>query len=111
MRRVLATYSYEQRRWTARIAARPSASSALREGLVSYAVKQAAIRSAMSNVFRRICLPVASGSSPTVCRDWILEDCGEDSAEVAAEEEGDDLKDFLILYHLDGEDVEPRYKC
>ncbi|KAJ8456927.1 hypothetical protein ONZ51_g11830 [Trametes cubensis] len=103
MRRVLATYSYEQRRWTARIAARPSASSALREGLVSYAVKQAAIRSAMSNVFRRICLPVASGSSPTVCRDWILEDCGEDSAEVAAEEEGDDLKDFLILYHLDGQ--------
>ncbi|KAH9894812.1 hypothetical protein C8Q73DRAFT_665182 [Cubamyces lactineus] len=111
MHRVLATYSYEQRRWTARIAARPSASSALCEGLVSYAVKQAAIRSAMSNVFRRICLPVASGSSPTVCRDWILEDCGEDSAEVAAEEEGDDLKHFLILYHLDGEDVEPRYKC
>ncbi|KAH9890400.1 hypothetical protein C8Q73DRAFT_652264 [Cubamyces lactineus] len=74
MRRVLATYRYEHGVWMARSAASPSEDPFVKEGMASYAIKQASIRSAMAKVFKQLCLPVAASSSPNAAKDW---DCDE----------------------------------
>ena len=107
MRRVLATYRYEHQVWMSRSAAPPSTDPALKEGMVSYAVRQARIRSAMAQVFRRICLPVAESSSPSAVQDWDCEGwcVGSEGQEIAAEQEGLELMDYLMISQLDGEDL------
>ena len=112
MRRVLVTYRHEHQLWMVRSATPLSADPILKEGLISYAIKQAGIRSAMAQVFRRLCMPVASTASPSTVKDWDGAEWGDGVAvEVAAEEEEGELIDYVMVSQLDGEDLEPRYRC
>ncbi|KAH9894052.1 hypothetical protein C8Q73DRAFT_665658 [Cubamyces lactineus] len=113
MRRVLVTYRYEHQQWVARSTSPPSTDPAVREGMVAYAIKQAGIRRAMVQVFKSICLPVASSASPTAIKDWDGDRWNEEgiAVEVAAEEEGGEFMDYLMISQLDGEDLEPQYRC
>ncbi|KAI9058883.1 hypothetical protein FKP32DRAFT_1606369 [Trametes sanguinea] len=108
MRRVLATYRYEHQLWLTCASARPVVDPTLREGLISYAVKQARIRTAMAAVFRRVCLPVAQAAS-SKCADWEHWEKDEDIPDLAVEQEEQEFTNYMTLYHLDGEDLEPSY--
>ncbi|KAI9068672.1 hypothetical protein FKP32DRAFT_1672009 [Trametes sanguinea] len=108
MRRVLATYRYEHQLWLTRASARPVSDPALREGLVSYAIRQARVRTAMAAVFRRVCLPVALAAS-SKCADWEHWEKDQDVPPLTIEQEEQEFTDYMTLYHLDGEDLEPSY--
>ncbi|KAI9067504.1 hypothetical protein FKP32DRAFT_1563686 [Trametes sanguinea] len=106
MRRVLATFKYEYGLWQSRASMAPSADPILLEGLVSYAMKQAQIRSNMAGVFRRICLPLATAASSDSLTAWEVWEETNTAREIAAEEEDEDFRDYITMYHLEQEDLE-----
>ncbi|KAH9845982.1 hypothetical protein C2E23DRAFT_872607 [Lenzites betulinus] len=110
MRRVLATHRHEAEKWHACAKASAAASSdpLVQEGLTAYASTQASIRLAMAQVLLRVCQPLAKKASSGSGPDW--EGWSDIDADGAAVDEGaDDYTDYISLYQLDGEDMEPSY--
>ncbi|KAH9846598.1 hypothetical protein C2E23DRAFT_872278 [Lenzites betulinus] len=108
MRRVLATHRHEAEQWRAHSEAAKVISSdpSLQEGLVAYALTQAHIRVAMARVLLTVCQPYARNALSGTGPEWEgWGDAGSEPAAVAVDE-GDDYRDYMSLYQLDGEDME-----
>ncbi|KAH9855406.1 hypothetical protein C2E23DRAFT_724163 [Lenzites betulinus] len=101
MRRVLATLRYQQRVWLTRGVARDADDSALREGLVAYATRQAAMCHAMHATFVAVCSGMAAQANGREGEVWQTGVAAESTA-------GMDNRDFESMYELDGEDLQER---
>ena len=69
MRRCLATLLHKERVWNSRTQARAT-DLHLREGIIAYAIEQAAIRQAMRMHFRMTCLPAAQLVGGALSAEW-----------------------------------------
>ncbi len=105
MRRCLATLLYEEDLWRMRATSREVDDSKLREGLVAYALDQAAIRRRMRGTFRAVCLDAAQKAGTALGAEWTPVE-GTDIARDALPEVSEDLRDIAQMYELDGEDME-----
>ncbi len=105
MRRCLATLIYEEEQWRMRATARPVDDPRLREGLVAYALDQAAIRRRMRSTFRAVCLDAAQKAGAGTGAEWEPV-AGEEVPLDALPEATEDLRDVTQMYELDGEDLE-----
>ncbi|TFK81526.1 hypothetical protein K466DRAFT_501978 [Polyporus arcularius HHB13444] len=105
MRRCLATLLYEEQEWIKRATARAVDDPRLREGLVAYALDQAAIRRRMRSTFRTVCLDAAQKAGAGSGAEWELV-AGQEVPLHALPEVADDMMDITQMYELDGEDLE-----
>ncbi|KAI0716933.1 hypothetical protein C8Q76DRAFT_616443 [Earliella scabrosa] len=106
MRRCLATLLFEQTTWEARISTRTVEDPRLQEGLVAYALDQAAIRRTMRSTFRSVCIDAAMKvQTGALSAEWKPVDT-ESVAPLEVPELDDDYRDIAQMYELDGEDME-----
>ncbi|TFK78846.1 hypothetical protein K466DRAFT_606615 [Polyporus arcularius HHB13444] len=104
MRRVLATHSFMESKWIARARTRQTGDSALQEGLVSYAQKQANIRRRMRAVFRAVCIDEARKVKGAT---WVEEEEWKEVTGLVALslEEPSDENDMYEMYEPNGDEI------
>ncbi|KAI0694816.1 hypothetical protein C8Q76DRAFT_634374 [Earliella scabrosa] len=107
MRRSLATLRHEENVWLARAAEAATCTNdpKLLEGMVAYALDQAAIRKAMRATFRAVCLPIARVVACGTTAEWDAVE-GVMYADEDLPEEEEEYLDMARMYELDGEDLE-----
>ncbi len=105
MRRCLATLQWEEQQWRLRATARQVKDPRLQEGLVAYALDQAAIRRSMRRTFRAVCLPVARSVGGGSGEEWAVVDDIE-LTPMDLPEVDEEYRDIAQMYELDGEDLE-----
>ncbi len=105
MRRCLATLQWEERQWRLRATARQVEDPRLQEGLVAYALDQAAIRRSMRRTFHAVCLPVARIVAAGSGEEWAVVDDIE-LTPTDLPEVNEEYRDIAQMYELDGEDLE-----